>query len=265
MPFDKNVNDVTSNQDNIANQNTDVSSKDNTLTQDDLDRVVAQEKARLERKYKKDLAKNEEKTKKLEKTIRAGLGISDDEDVLAKLEDFYKEQGISIPNFEVTDEHDAEILGKSDADEFIQASDEKEIKERANELAYKQKKNKTTARENAEFYALGSYLKQKMREKELKESGIDSDILKDEKFKQFAKKFNSDIKLSEIFNVWAKMNGEKPQKPASTGSVRSTRSSKQEKEFYTPDEVDQLTSKDLDDPTIFARVRKSMTLWKKGV
>ena len=128
MPFDKNVDDVTSNQDDIANQNTDVASKDNTLTQDDLDRVVAQEKARLERKYKKDLAKNEEKTKKLEKTIRAGLGISDDEDVLSKLEDFYKEQGISIPNFEVTDEHDAEILGKLKKEQMSLLINRKKIK-----------------------------------------------------------------------------------------------------------------------------------------
>lgn len=45
----------------------------------------------------------------------------------------------------------------------------------------------------------------------------------------------------------------KPQSPASP-----------EKEFYTPEEVDRLTPKELDDPTIFEKVKKSMTKWKKS-
>lgn len=44
--------------------------------------------------------------------------------------------------------------------------------------------------------------------------------------------------------------------PAASGGL------KPEKEFYTPEEVDRLTSEDYDNPKIMKRVRKSMTMWK---
>lgn len=47
----------------------------------------------------------------------------------------------------------------------------------------------------------------------------------------------------------------------STGSVKDNGTSKL-KEFYSPEDVDNLSSKDLDDPEIFERVRKSMAKWK---
>ena len=44
--------------------------------------------------------------------------------------------------------------------------------------------------------------------------------------------------------------------PTSTQTVKS-----EEKTEYTPEEVDRLTEKDLDNPVIFERVRKSMLKW----
>ena len=49
--------------------------------------------------------------------------------------------------------------------------------------------------------------------------------------------------------------------PPDTGALGSDRA--QEKEFYTPDEVDRLSSRELDDPKIMERVMRSMTKWKK--
>ncbi|GEM_PF-3383426 len=48
--------------------------------------------------------------------------------------------------------------------------------------------------------------------------------------------------------------------PAEVGKVNSN--SKDEKDFYTPAEVDRLTKKDLADPKIMAVVMDSMTKWK---
>lgn len=48
--------------------------------------------------------------------------------------------------------------------------------------------------------------------------------------------------------------------PPNIGAVNS--SSSKEKDFYTPDEVDKLTSKDYDNPKIMERVRASMLKWK---
>lgn len=50
--------------------------------------------------------------------------------------------------------------------------------------------------------------------------------------------------------------------PPSIGSVKST-PVQAEKEFYTSEEVDQLTPKQLDDPKIMQKVMASMTKWKK--
>lgn len=47
----------------------------------------------------------------------------------------------------------------------------------------------------------------------------------------------------------------------STGSVKDNGTSKL-REFYSPEDVDNLSAKDLDDPEIFKRVRESMTKWK---
>lgn len=48
--------------------------------------------------------------------------------------------------------------------------------------------------------------------------------------------------------------------PQEIGAVNS--SSSKEKDFYTPAEVDKLTSKDYDNPKIMERVRASMLKWK---
>jgi len=235
--------------------------KQKIFTQEDLDRVISQEKARLERKYRKEEESKLNRAKQLESVLRTGLALSDDDDVLNKVKDFYKEQGIDIPDNKSVNKKDAEILGIADAQDIIDTFDDTEIEARANELAEKQSKGKTSARENAEFFKLGEYLTSKLKEKELETSGIDVSILQDKGFKEFANKFNSNMKISEIYELWERVNGNAPKKPVSTGSSKSTVSDNQIKEYYTPEEVDKLSSKDLDNPTIFKRVRESMKRW----
>lgn len=247
------------------NNNTQEPKEEKTYTQADIDKIVSQKTAKLERKYRKEEESRLIKSKQLEDTLRAGLGLTDDDDVLSKVRDFYKEQGIDIPEVSTENNRDAEILGKADANEIIDMYDDKDIEARANELAVKQKRGKTTARENAEFFRLGEYLTSKLEEKELKENGVDTSILQDKDFKAFANNFKTGTKISDVYKMWKKMNGKEdktPTKPASTGSSQSTVPDNKDKEYYTPEEVDKLSSKDLDNPTIWKRVRESMKRWK---
>lgn len=232
-----------------------------TFTQEELDRVVSQEKARLERKYRKEEESKLNKSKQLESVLRAGLSLSEEDDVLSKLKDFYKDQGIDIPDLKSVNKKDAEVLGIADAQEMIDTFDDMEIEVRANELAKRQSEGKTSAREDAEFFKLGEYLTSKLKEKELETSGIDVSILQDRGFKEFANKFNSNMKMSEIYELWEKVNGNVPKKPVSTGSSKSTVPDNRIKDYYTPDEVDRLSSKQLDNPNVFKRVRESMKRW----
>lgn len=52
----------------------------------------------------------------------------------------------------------------------------------------------------------------------------------------------------------------KPKAPPSIGGINET--SSREKDYYTPQEVDALSEKDLNNPKIWEIVRKSMTKWK---
>lgn len=246
--------------DTTTSSNEEKVESEKTFTQEEVDRVVSQEKARFERKYRKEEESKLSKFKKLENVLRAGLSLNDEDDVLSKVEDFYKQQGIDIPESKSVNKKDAEILGVADAKEIIETFDDTEIEARANELAEKQSKGKTSARENAEFFELGEYLTNKLKEKELETNGIDTSILQDKGFKDFADKFNSNMKMSEIYELWEKVNSNIPKKPASTGSTKSTVPDNQIKEYYTPDEVDKLGNK-LDDPNVWKRVRESMKRW----
>ena len=153
--------------DTITSNKEEEAKPERTFTQEEVDRVVSQEKARAERKYRKEEESKLSKFRKLESVLRAGLSLSDEDDVLSKVEDFYKEQGIDIPDNKGVNKKDAEVLGIADAKDIIDTFDFAEIEARANELADKQSRGKTSAREDAEFFRLGEYLTGKLKEKEL--------------------------------------------------------------------------------------------------
>ena len=60
---------------------------------------------------------------------------------------------------------------------------------------------------------------------------------------------------------YVKSNFNKTTACASTGSAKDSGAGDL-KEYYTPDDVDRLTEKDLSNPEIMQRVRQSMTKWK---
>lgn len=237
------------------------------FSQEELDKKVKERVGRAERKSRRELAKRDkelERYRQLEKTLRTGLGANEDDDIFEKVNSFYKEQGVDIPQFEsVSNKRDAERLGEYDAKDLIASAEFDEIQDRANELASLKKNGNISHREEAEFMRLGEYLTNELRMKELKEKGVDEKVLEDKDFKEFSKKFNSDTPIADIYDLYFKLNHKEPEKPDSTGSVKSTVGESKVKKFYTSEEVDNLSSKDLDNPTIFKNVMASMKKWGK--
>ncbi len=238
------------------------------FSQNELDEKIKERVGRTERKSKRELAKKDkeiERYKQLEKTLRAGLGIEeDDEDILEKVNNFYKEQGVDIPKYESAfNKRDAERLGEYDAKDLIDSAEFSEIQDRANELASLKQKGKISPREESEFMKLGNYLTNELKIKELKEKGADEKILEDKGFKEFYEKFNSETPISDIYDLYSKLNYKEPDKPDSTGSIKSTVGVSKIKKFYTSEEVDKLSSKDLDNPTVLNNVMASMKKWGK--
>ena len=237
------------------------------FSQEELDKKIQKRIGKVERKSRRELAKKDEeieKYKQLEKTLRAGLDINDSDDIFEKVNNFYKEQGVNIPQYEsVSNKRDAERLGEYDARDLIESADFDVIQDRANELASLKQKGKIKPREEAEFMKLGTYLTNELKIKELKEKGADEKVLEDKKFKEFSKKFNSETPITDIYDLYTKLNHEDVKKPDSTGSIKSTVGESKVKKYYTSEEVDKLTSKDLDNPTIFKNVMASMKKWGK--
>lgn len=215
---------------------------------------------RIDDAVKKRLKREQRKNKELyeiEDILKKQLGVEESKDLKQKLYDFYQ-----IKPEITTNKHDSVVLGESDAQDFIEDSDISDIKERANELASLKEKGEITPREDAEFLKLGSYLTEQNRLNELKEKGIDQKILEDKSFKEFSKKFNKDVPISDVYSLYSKFNNIEPEKPASTGSIKSSGGENREKTFYTSEDVDKLSQKDLDNPTIFKNVMASMKKWK---
>lgn len=274
MPNDENMEEIVKNQEeqeiNTLKVEDSVEQEEQSeklFSQEELDDKVQKRIGRVERKSKRELAKKDEeieKYKQLEKTLRAGLDINDSDDIFEKVNNFYKEQGVNIPQYEsVSNKRDAERLGEYDARDLIESADFDEIQDRANELASLKQKGKIKPREEAEFMKLGTYLTNELKIKELKEKGADEKVLEDKKFKEFSKKFNSETPITDIYDLYTKLNHEDVKKPDSTGSIKSTVGESKVKKYYTSEEVDKLTSKDLDNPTIFKNVMASMKKWGK--
>ena len=201
-----------------------------------------QEKSKMERKY----AKQDE----LINLLKEQTGKSDLSDLL----DYsYEQYGVEKPI--TTNSKDEEVLGKNDAKEILELDDES-IEEEANRLAGI---NNRTAREQATFMELGNYLTSKResekRKNEIKEAGIDEEVLDNQDFKDFMSKFNQNTSVADIYDLYSKTH-EVKKKPFSAGSVKG-KQVKEESEFFTEEEFQNLTEKDLEDDRIYEKAMKS--------
>ncbi len=216
------------------------------FTQEQLDKILQERMNRLDKKYKK-------KYGKLEDTLKTGLGTTTLEETTDKVREFYKEQGIEFKDDPVISDEDEKILADHEANKIIDLGLE-EIDDVINDLS-----NKTLS--NREKYILDALTSKKAEleaEKELKTLGLSNEEINDKEFRDFAKQFNKDVSLKQVYEIFRKT---KPVQATPIGSMQST-TDKEIKTKYTPDEVDRLSYDDLNDPQIFEAVRKSMLEWK---
>jgi hypothetical protein len=213
--------------------------------------------ARLKRE-RKQFEKELAKYKSTETILRAGLGTETIDEANEKLETFYKQQGVVIPENKGLSEREIEILARAEAEEIIEAGFEEMAKE-ANELAKRGYEN-LDAREKKIFTTLAEKLTQETQKQELIKIGVEPSVLEEREFKEFASKFNSKTPIADIYNLYSKTN--KPKKQIEKmGSMKSLESPTKIKEFYTMEEVAALTEKDLDNPELLRAVEDSMTKW----
>ena len=221
-----------------------------------LPKKIEREKSKMERKYRDELAKYEE----TESILKKGFGAKDISDANKKMRDFYKEQGIEIPEYQTPrySEEDEKILGKAEASKIIDLGYD-EMQEEANRLA-EIGLDKMTSRQKVMFNTLAEELTHQKQIKELAELGVKEDVLNNSDFKEFASQFNSKTPIKNVYEMYTKVNQAKP-KFEKIGSMKSNVQDKF-KDYYTDEEISKLTDEELDDPKIWEAVRKSMTMTK---
>lgn len=226
------------------------------FTQKEMDEIIATRVNRVEREYQKKSKEQEG----IINTLKVGLGKDNIQDIEEELRKFYSDQGINVPEKPKYDEYEEKILARAYANEVIEAGED-EMKKIANEIASKPYE-KRTVREIETLNILGKELIEREEISELKSKGQDVSILNNSNFTEFRNKLNPNIKISEAIELYNKINSKEVKRPPNPGSANSSHTESKYKDFYTSEEVDNLTSKDLDNPKIFKAVMDSMSKWK---
>lgn len=227
-----------------------------TYTQEEVDDIVGKRLARNTAKIRKEYSK---KYGDLENVLKAGTGKDNVVELTDTFRSFYEQKGIHIPSEPTYSGRDIEVLAKAEANDIINAGFE-EVVEEVDRLAELGIEN-MSAREKQVFKELAEYRQRTERTNELSKIGVTEDVYNSKEFTEFASKFGSNTTITEIYEIYNKMQ---PKKEVRTmGSLKNT--TQQDtgvKDFYTRDEALKFTKKDFDNnPELFKAVEKSMLKW----
>lgn len=227
-----------------------------TYTEEEVNQIVGKRLARNTAKIHKEY---EKKYGELESVLRAGTGKQDVSEMADTFREFYKSKGIQIPSEPTYSDRDIAVLAKAEAEDIIQSGFDDVVEEtdRLTSLGV----DNMNAREKALFKELAEYRQNAERSKELSKIGVTEDVYGSKEFKDFAAKFSSNTPITEVFDIYSKMQ---PKKEIRTmGSMKSGPTADNGvKDFYTRDEALQFTKKDFDNnPELFKAVEKSMLKW----
>lgn len=227
-----------------------------TYTQEEVEEIVGKRIARNTAKIRKEY---EKKYGQLENVLRAGTGVEDVGEMTNTFKKYYEEKGIKIPTEPAYSDRDTKILARAEADDIIKAGYD-DVVEEVDRLAKVGVQN-MTAREKAVFTQLAEYRQSIEKSNELAKIGVTEDVYKSKEFNDFAGKFGSNTPITEIYEIYNKMQ---PKKEIRTmGSLKNTtQTDKGVKDFYTRDEAMKFTRKELDaNPELFKAIEKSMLKW----
>ena len=227
-----------------------------TYTDAEVDEIVKKKLYRQEQKLNKEFNKQLSSYKRAEEVLNAGLGTSNIEEATNNLTNFYKEKGINIPEYhEQRTDHEIEVLAKDDARAIIEAGYD-DIVEETDRLAELGVDN-MSKRDKIMFQTLAEERKRLENEKELAELGIPKEEVETDEFKAYSKKLNPSLSLKEKYEMYSQT---KPKKIENKMGSMKNGATSQIKDYYTEDEISKLTEDDLNDPQVWAAVRRSQTM-----
>lgn len=232
--------------------------KENPEYQEEYNSMLRTRLDREDKKHQKELSKYRD----TENVLRTTLNLKDGDDTNAKLREYYEAEGVKLPEAIKPGLSTGEIeaIAKYNANLIIESGTE-EMNKEANRLAnigY----NNLNESEKIVFNTLCERLTEDKNKEELLKIGASEDILHDKSFRDFKSKFNSNVPMKDIYDMYMKTNNKKTVKE-NPGSMKNSDVSLI-KDYYTDEEISKLTDEQLDDPKIWEAVRKSQTKNYKG-
>lgn len=225
--------------------------KEHPKYQEEFNGMMKTRLDRKDREHQKELSKY----RSTEEVLKKGLNATDITDAESKLREFWKAEGISLPEPTkpgLTD-NEIRILAKAEADEIIESGD---AEAEANKLASKGYEN-MSAREREMFNTLAEHLTKEKKINELKSIGVKADLLDSKEFKDFASKFNSNTSVKDIYELYSRTHKEE-KKIEKMGSMTTQKPDK-EKDYYTKEEVDSMTEEEV--RANFDVIKRSTESW----
>jgi hypothetical protein len=215
------------------------------VTDEELNDIVDR---RVSRRMKK-LEKDQGIYKDTENVLKIGLGVNDIKEANKKLREYYSGEGYEMPKEYEPEMTDREIqaLANADAEDIIEEGEEAMTNE-ANKLAERGYEN-LSKREKILFTRLASTLESNKNRRELLRLGASEDLINSDDFKEFAAQFNSRTPMEKILGLYNASN-DTDVKFDNPGSMKNQDKSSTDKEYYTDEEINQLTDEQLDDPKI---------------
>lgn len=227
------------------------------VTEDELNEIVDKRVARKMSKLDKELSKY----KDTDNVLKKALQVKDDEDVNEKLREYYENNGIEVPirqyNYGLSS-REIEAIANLEANDIIEEGNDAMINE-ANRLASIGYQN-LNEKERFVFNKLAETLTNEKNKTELKSLGAKEEILSNNEFKNFMQKFNSNVPIKEIYEMY--MSNKPKPKVENPGSMKNRQEQNAVKEFYTKEEARKFSIEDLNkNPKLVQAIEKSMLKW----
>ena len=226
-----------------------------TYTDAEVDEIVKKKLFRQEQKLNREFNKQLSSYKRAEEVLNAGLGTSNIEEATDNLTNFYKEKGITIPEYhEQRTDHEIEVLARDDANTIIESGYEDIVEEteRLAQIGY----DNMSKRDKIMFQTLSSERERIEGERAIAALGVSKEELESKEFVDFSNKYPS-LSLKDKYELYSQI---KPKKNENKMGSMKNRATSQVKEYYTPEEISRLTEEDLDNPQVWEAVRRSQTM-----
>lgn len=223
------------------------------LVNERVDKIMPK---KLERAKAKLTREFENKYEKVDRVLKAGLGVETLDEATDQLETFYTKKGIKIPEKTVS-ESEMRYLADRYADEVIEEGYDEVVRE-VDKLA--QLGENMTPQQKLIFMKLAESRQEQEDLKELASIGVGKEILEDSEYKEFVNKLNPNLSTKQKYEMYKQFKP-KP-KFEQIGSMKSDNSKEAIKDFYTYEESQKFTKADFDkNPKLFEAVCNSMTKW----